>query len=710
MAHWQTLTKIKELCIKIFNDCNTEDISQLQNIIQDSKSRELVKNSQQDLLATFYLLLRSESQNKSKLRIDDKIRIIQNLGKIFSYIKIENIVVFFNFFGYLLQDIYDSDINKIKSIQEEHKLAILSCVKCLLNSTSSDLTFTLYTKQNGRRLCKMIYVAVEIALHEKYRSLRVEAIECLMAIYKVHSDFDYGDPVYRSLVAESFSFFLPGVASCLQKVALKDEKVGFKLIKTAIKALGRILSLLMQDYKENDDNVSSLEYAKSIALSYINHQSAVVSTEIKKNKIEEYMEDTRNPKWFSKSDRYISNLLRGFRKLTQHQVKDVRKELAEMCYLFIENCSRTMPISHRYIVDILIILSEDQEPDVSQLSRKGLEELTLLVSDDRNRFLINTMQDGFYDTISQMPVIFNGIDDQEKLAILKLASGYVNLFGKNLLSHDSFRQFMHILLHLCEFEIDISTFNENAIQDLENDGTHIELWKNLKFLKNESVRLQFTHLCHTLVKNDFYEALTDFLITFYQTDEDKKEVTYLLNEIISGLKSIKCSNKSELIKPLLHLYIYPANWNLPITNHFDGNLPLRTLRNNIQQGTLNVHGIGVMADVLQEDFRPFLLKSLFLVLTRAGSNQPLIQTAGRKALKNIANALNYSNVTALINNNMDYFVFYIERNLKNDDIKGDAFNVMEIVMMYGNKDTLENLLNIVQQVLLQSCDKFKQKE
>ncbi|KAL3279351.1 hypothetical protein HHI36_016856 [Cryptolaemus montrouzieri] len=532
-----------------------------------------------------------------------------------------------------------------------------------------------------------------------------------MALFKVHSDLDYADVVLRSLVAECFSYFLPGVVSCLSDVSSRDETVGYKLIQVSVKATGRIMSLLMQDYSKDSVNNANLVQAKLVShQNYYSKNSTeeTVKSGTKKNIFDSYMEGTRNPEWFAKSDNFLSRFLMNYRKLTQHSITQVRKELSEMCCLLIQTCSRTIPKSQRYLVEILVILSEDPDSEVSQMCQKELNEIFI----DQNKFLINMMYNSFEETFSEIPTVFNGIDEEQKLATLKLTTGYINILGRNLQLHDSFRKFLLILLHLCEFEVNTSIFVEYKTQDLDDDhdgGTSLELWKNLKFLTDDKLRTQFSCLCYNLVKKELFETVSDFLITTYDNEEEQKEATYFLNELILGLKNNSVEVKRDLIETIFHHYIDPSRWYLSVAMESDEMPSLINIKNNIQQSALNVYGIGIIADVLQENFKPFLMQSLFLVLTKAGSKQLFIRAAGKKALKCIANACNYSNVISLLNDNMDYFVFYIERGLKNDSFKGDVFDVMEVVITYGDEKTLQNLHSIVEEVLVLSCDKFKQK-
>jgi hypothetical protein len=50
-----------------------------------------------------------------------------------------------------------------------------------------------------------------------------------MTLAQVHSDADRDDDVFRHQVGDVLMFFLPGIISCLQKIATDDEKQGHQI-------------------------------------------------------------------------------------------------------------------------------------------------------------------------------------------------------------------------------------------------------------------------------------------------------------------------------------------------------------------------------------------------------------------------------------------------------------------------------------------------
>lgn len=50
-----------------------------------------------------------------------------------------------------------------------------------------------------------------------------------MTMSYVHDEADFTDVVLRKQVSDCTMFFLPGITSCMRKVALDDEKQGHRI-------------------------------------------------------------------------------------------------------------------------------------------------------------------------------------------------------------------------------------------------------------------------------------------------------------------------------------------------------------------------------------------------------------------------------------------------------------------------------------------------
>lgn len=73
----------------------------------------------------------------------------------------------------------------------------------------------------------------------------------------------------------------------------------------------------------------------------------------------------------------------------------------------------------------------------------------------------------------------------------------------------------------------------------------------------------------------------------------------------------------SICKQVVEHYITPDYWNVPVKASDE--VTLQMAQNNIVQCCLLLEGLGIIAKVLQEDYQLFLLKTLYLVIERAGN-------------------------------------------------------------------------------------------
>lgn len=116
------------------------------------------------------------------------------------------------------------------NVSEELKLSALQCIKHIFRAVSADLVTEVYSKQNSVMIGHIVYTIVLIVDQETFRTLRVAAIECLMAVFFVHDRADVTDSVLREHVANHMFVMLPKVVATLHNVMLGDDKQGQAVI------------------------------------------------------------------------------------------------------------------------------------------------------------------------------------------------------------------------------------------------------------------------------------------------------------------------------------------------------------------------------------------------------------------------------------------------------------------------------------------------
>ncbi|XP_008201481.1 TELO2-interacting protein 1 homolog [Tribolium castaneum] len=701
------LKNIKLLCARIFqNQRDIDSVRELRNVLNRA-SGTIVKTLEPIIFPVFFPILKSISESKNNYKENEKQEIVETFRSIFEKVKIENLALFFNIYGFLLFEIYDHKTHTVLSTSEEYKLSIVQCMTSLAQNLSSSIIEELYVKQNAPKLCQMIYVMLEMAKNEQFKTLRIASINCIMAIAHVLDDEDFDDIVIRNQIAEVFLFFLPGVATQLKSVALIDEKFGHKIPSVALTAWGRIVTLLMQDYNAQD---------RKIDLGGITDTTPTLNKKWENEaELEDYLKKTeRSPQWYKTTDKKLQMIIIEFAKLTHHCHPNVRLELAQMAALLLDNCVHTMPTSSSHLIDSVVVLSEDGDDSVSRRSKQILEELSVKLSRSEFKTLLDDLEESFYTVVASIPRKFNAIDERVQIVALNSLIGYITLFGRHnltrvLYSSVHLNQLLSTLIHISEFDKSgFSVLEEYTTLDYELSHDSKMSWKKFRHFKETEILDKIATVCRLLAKYGASFIVSDFLLDVIATNEEqRKEAIFLLNEVITGLG---IENNSTLFKNIITTYTDCDNWYLPLSvmvDEYGYEHTLSDVQNNIIQACLLVEGVGKIALALGNEFQQFLLKTLYLVLERAGSSHPIIRTAGCSALANISTACQYSTITDLINNNIDYFSFHIERKLSK--AKGDkgGLEVLGVVIRYSSQNVLISTCDVIQELLYHTYDSHR---
>lgn len=88
--------------------------------------------------------------------------------------------------------------------------------------------------------------------------------------------------------------------------------------------------------------------------------------------------------------------------------------------------------------------------------------------------------------------------------------------------------------------------------------------------------------------------------------------------------SIKDPSALHLYKEIVNFYITQEIWYLPIEVSED--IPLMQIQSNIVQCCLLMEGLGYIAQNLQCDYDRYLLKTLYIIIERAGMYKCIICT------------------------------------------------------------------------------------
>ncbi|XP_047343679.1 TELO2-interacting protein 1 homolog isoform X2 [Vespa velutina] len=679
---------LKPLCDSLIKDPSIKCASQIIDCIKTISDGII-----QDLLdyILFPVIVHLQNENVSKHSKEHLVKIIRT---VLSKARITNFKSFNKLYTVILSQIYDKNQSqKIISSHEELKETVLLCLQDLLNRCFTNVIEELYTRQYAPTLAHGIYLCVLIAKYEKSRSLRLIAIETIMTLCYVNDSSDKSDIVLTNQIADTIMLFLPGIASGLQEIAMGSDIQGHKITMMAIRAWARIICIVMQD-TDNEENMPSV-------ISFNKQQTNSIDPLGKKLRlegaagIEKFLNSTtRNQEWLNAAAVKLNILIQAMGSLRKHSHYKVRKELATSISLLITMCARNMKPSIMELIEYLISLSEDDNEEVKEEAKKALDKVNESYMQNIDmRPLIELLEESFYKLLTQLPRIVRSSDDSEQLVGLNHLCGYLRLLGKERLpttiqSAAHVQRLLQALLYMIEIDCsDITLLEDIGVKDLDNLTHHSQThsWRQFKFIQDICCKEKIFTICQLLgTYSDLRILVDNILQAMYNVSQHRKELIFLLNSIVNE-----------------------DFWYLPLEVTED--IPLCVAQNNVVQCCLLTEGLGQIAKNLEDNYESFLLKTLYLIIERAGSPNSLLSYVGIQTLQNIAESQKHKTIGDLLRVNVDYFSYHVTVKLRRLERNPGVLDVVGVVMKYSSMDVLPCLKEIVQDVLLQLNTVFQKR-
>ncbi|XP_034174840.2 telo2 interacting protein 1 isoform X1 [Osmia lignaria lignaria] len=707
----EAFTVLKPLCDNLMKNPNVNTAQDVANSLTRVSDKVL-----QDLLEYILFPIILHLQNKT-LSKDVKEEVVRTMQAILSRTKISKLEYFNKLYSCLLIQIYDpTQQNMVIVGHEELKEIVLSCIKTLMHSCFTEVIESLYVRENASKIGQGILLSVTIGRTEKSRSLRLRAVETVMTLCRVNDEIDKSDIILQEQVADVIMLFLPGIVSGLQEIATESEIQGHKLTMLALKAWGRVISLVMKDKLEEEEDIPSLG-----TLIEVNNEKHIISIEnsshIKnRSELEKHLKNaTRNKEWFDATATKLNVLVQQLDVLKRHSHHKVRKELVEIIHLLLTTCSRNMQPNVMLLLEYLISLSEDEFAEVREEAEKALKTININFTQNKSmRPLVELLEENFYNVLTKLPRIIRRFDDNDQLSCLNQLAGYLKLLGEQrlpriMMSTPHIRRLLLALVYVSEIDCSsISLLQDVNVKDLEDPaylyGSH--LWRRFKFIENNACEEKLIAICKYLGKFGDLRILVDTIFDLIMNvPRHRNELILLLNWIINV--PLKDSSFLSIYKEIVEFYINSELWYPAIESSED--IPLQVAQTNVIQSCLLLEGLGLIALNMKRDYDRFLLKTLYLVIEKAGSGHSLINFVGTKTLEQIAESQGYNIVGDLLRANVDYFSYHVTVKLRRVERNPGVLDVVNIVIKYSTMDVLPCLKEIVEDVLVQLSSSFQQK-
>lgn len=712
----ETFIKLKPVCDQIAISPTVKSATELKSVLETLPSERLQQFVHYILIPIFLHL-----SNSNKYKSDSICSLLDCLHTVLKRIEIKEINLFLKVFVLVFSQVLDEkESNKLSSSSEELKLGVMKCAATLIKRSELKVLSEFYTRHYYGKLSMSVYTCTRIALKEESIHLKEEALRTLIYLIQVQNE-SLDSYEFRHQVANIVMLMLPGIVSHSLAIATATDIQNHKITLLAVRLWGRVVGLVMEDNIKHDDDVDNENAAKkkfSLEKLTINSNSREFSidwsTDQTKTK-DRIQRMSRSSSWIEYSNNQLMPVTKAFAGLQNHQHWKVRLELVNAAHHILTSASKNMCLSLPSLIEILIILSQDEQPEVSAaslLAIKLFSEICELRNDVKS--LVEIVEDSLYELITKLPRILYGIDLTMKERQLSLLSGYLDILGRahvnTLLSS---AQHLHRLLSslFIAAALDCSSvtlLEEVSLRNLEDEISSSQNgWRKFKWCNTQTSQHRIEQICRKLVKYSNLSLFIHYLLDNFNSGETyRKEITLIFNYIFA---SANASNNDE-IEAALSVFnsLMDQNlWNLPVGVTIDAGVAKEEAQNNIVQVCLLTETVSSLASFVGADiFSPLLLRCLYPLLECAGSPLHMIATRGLKSVNKIAE-LYGGGVGELMSKNADYLSHHVLLNLRHAHRNPRVLSVLSVIMEHSTFSVLPSLHEIINDVLVQCCDSFQ---
>jgi hypothetical protein len=476
-----------------------------------------------------------------------------------------------------------------------------------------------------------------------------------------------------------------------------EEQIGNRLVLASL--LPRTVSTLTKvlrpstqhrrTYKVLEANLILLRFTLQRVL---NDQVALASPDTQESEVilrdEGGIPQALDSSWLKATSAQVKIALINVAKLRRHERTEVKRALARLCVMVLEECSKSLAECASVMLETLLSLSTDA----------GMDDITsdlkfLLTSKPS---LVDDLKENLQRWMVSLPRLMRANDDRPRLAALAQISGGFQLLS-SLGSTSGITQ-QSLPTTLIDSVVGaMQPQDQKLIASISEPASSIS---QLLTTKNGNVQNHFrTIVLGQQAQQGSLVELQSMLATLGALDQALSIARTIIDTVASAegeqklaamwlaLKLLACISHdaisnfvtvsdtySELSiqKPFLVSDLY--SFTLPLLVEDDHDEPLTDARLQLQ--ALALECLVLQAEQLGMSYRPELMESLYPVLSLLGSQNGSLQQHAVTALDLLARACQYSSVTDMLVDNADYLVNSIALKLNSSNLAPQAPQVL----------------------------------
>jgi hypothetical protein len=477
--------------------------------------------------------------------------------------------------------------------------------------------------------------------------------------------------------------FLPGTISSLAKVLSKPTRYKKLVIAKCLGTTQFVLTKVLSDMR-----------TRSILAIETDSQS-----DADKSKV-------LSPAWLKATVAQVQVALSVMMKLRTHEAAEVREALRKLCITLLDECHTTLSNCSSILIETSVILDEGSDQD--------------LMTETNLRYLVNiypelgeTIKSVVYGWMTSLPRLMQASDEKVKeQAVHNLSKGIDLLRSLGIKSStldDS------IALTLRESIMSIVITSKTHHPTVSN---HVLL---LEDGSSDSLTSSQSHFQPTLLGYESQKRLKSEVMSLLRTVGSMSQHAKIAADMLDCVRESTALNQMtaywlcfELVKAV-HAHSEYTDALLDLSAFNDQSEEINEVYNELYDFSVQVldsHtetdetdwrleaiALEIMAYAAHrsgEKFRPELIDVLFPVATLLGSDEGNLQQHAIATLNSIALSCQYSSVSELIIDNVDYMVNSVSLRLNTLDISPASTQVMKMMVRLAGPRLVPFLDDVVE--------------
>lgn len=515
--------------------------------------------------------------------------------------------------------------------------------------------------------------------------LVVAGFDCLSSIFNVLQGPEAERTIFHevgtaTIVDQTVYILLEGIvddrsddlclaaARALQTLYLRitDRVVLASMMPRTVSALTKVLKPTTQKRRFYQLLVVCLQILTQLLKTVLNDHAASAPDKSQANE-----RIALDDSWLKATTTQIKLALSNVIQIRRHERPEVQDAVLGLCLMVIEDCQSTLQESLPIMVETVVVLSDLDEQHMPNSAYSTLKHLAITYP-----AVLDSLKDSLHGWITSFPRTMKGNDETAKqwgirqistvfqvlsqvqstsdILTSSLASGLCDSVAAAV-SHSSLQP---LNLPTTELSLDVINQNAKSVSFPPVLLEHRSQQQTLQDLHSMVVRLNASDSGAEITRsiiNQMHNTSEDSIISpFWLALTFLKKDSLSMDDFISfDQDELSLSSKASMIEELYCI-------SLPVLNEPD------TM--DWRVSALALEAIALQAQQLGEDFRPELMDALYPTLQFLASGNPGLQRHAMACLNVLAESCIYTDVSAMIIDNVDYLVNSVGLKLNTFDV------------------------------------------